>query len=347
MPSAQARLRRLRKVASRRVVVAALTAATAGVGVGLAPVAQAALPLPRSAFANPTSIDEFEPYVPQVSCDYRAKPGTVALRALMMTTYHAGADYGILNTCAAEGMTSEHADGRAWDWGLDYRIPAQRRVAMRVLNWLTANGPDGQPAYNMRRLGIMYMIYNHRIYGQYAASAGWRPYTHCSGATACHVNHIHFSLTWNGAEMRTSWWTGHATPPDYGPCQWWQEVPAPRYTNPRWTPCPAPKPLTVLTGSPRLAVGAHGTYVYLAQLLLRIPMNGRFDGAMWRAVRDFRVAHHLPANGVITTWVWKALRAPLTPKPEPTPPTPTPTPTSTPTSTPTPTPTPTQTTTDS
>ncbi|MGV8968743.1 MAG: DUF4214 domain-containing protein [Cellulomonas sp.] len=76
------------------------------------------------------------------------------------------------------------------------------------MNWLTAVGPDEQVGYNARRLGVMYIIWNRQIWNNSSASAGWRAYT---GAVP-HTDHVHISLSWAGAYMRSSWWTGVALP---------------------------------------------------------------------------------------------------------------------------------------
>jgi hypothetical protein len=61
-----------------------------------------------------------------------------------------------------------------------------------------------------RRLGVMYIIYNRRIWASYRAEEGWRPYV---GASP-HTDHIHFSFSWAGARKQTSYWDG--TPVTYG-----------------------------------------------------------------------------------------------------------------------------------
>jgi hypothetical protein len=52
----------------------------------------------------------------------------------------------------------------------------------------------------------MYIIWNKKIWGAYASSAGWRPYS-CSGVTGCHQDHVHFSFNWAGARAQTSFWS--------------------------------------------------------------------------------------------------------------------------------------------
>src|SRR5207248_6920103 len=106
-----------------------------------------------------------------------------------------------------------------------------RSVATAALQWLLAAGPHGERAWNARRLGIMYVIWNGRIWGAYRAADGWRPYV----GESEHTDHIHFSFSWAGAEKHTSWWTGHVAAVDYGPCRTTTGTPAPRYRprNPR------------------------------------------------------------------------------------------------------------------
>ena len=67
---------------------------------------------------------------------------------------------------------------------------------------------NGMAALNARRLGVMYVIWNGKIWGAYRSADGWRPYT----GGESHSDHIHISLSWNGAMKSTSWWTGKAAP---------------------------------------------------------------------------------------------------------------------------------------
>ncbi|GAC1324893.1 MAG: hypothetical protein NVSMB13_07030 [Mycobacteriales bacterium] len=176
--------------------------------------AAATVPVPGSPSAS-TSIESLSPYIPQTSCDPSAKPGAIALEQLVLRTYPATGSSGIVNTCAAEGQVSEHSEGRAWDWQVSSQDPAQRASADALLNWLLATDSRGHRAAMARRLGIMYMIFDHRIWDSYADEQGWRPYT---GANP-HTDHVHISLSWAGAWARTSYWTGRAAADDFGPCQ--------------------------------------------------------------------------------------------------------------------------------
>ena len=77
---------------------------------------------------------------------------------------------------------------------------------------MTAPGPDGTPAANARRLGIMYIGWGDEMWRAYDTDRGWTELKGCyslqgSGSdTFCHRDHVHFSMTWDGAAGRTSYW---------------------------------------------------------------------------------------------------------------------------------------------
>jgi hypothetical protein len=216
--------------------------------------AQATLPLPApvpSPVPAPPVVEGPAPYVGQVSCDPTAKPGTTALATLVHAHYGVGRNGGISRDCSVGG-TSEHKEGRAWDWMLNASDPVHAATADAFLGWLTATGPDGQPGYNARRLGVMYVIWNAKTWSPSRADRGWTPYT---GASP-HTDHIHVSLAWNGAMRRTSFWTGQVAPHDYGPCRPGPDAPAPAYSGPRSTPCPSFATAPVQTSSPACPGGA-------------------------------------------------------------------------------------------
>ena len=159
------------------------------------------------------------------SCDTRDKPGTVALGQLLKATYP-GTTYGISRSCGSDALpTSEHYDGRAVDWFTNVRTAEGKARGNALVNWLTAKDAKGNVAANARRLGVMYIIWNNRIWGAYSPAAGWRPYSSCAthpaaaSDTTCHRNHVHLSLSWEGAMRRTSWWTKTVARQDFGPCR--------------------------------------------------------------------------------------------------------------------------------
>jgi hypothetical protein len=169
-------------------------------------VAQAVphLPPPPNTPRFDTGIEEFAPYQPQFLCLGKVEPGVKAFEQLLLKTYPATTSLGDMRACSVGG-TSEHYDGRAFDWGADHRVPAQREAGQSLLKWLFATDAAGNEDAMFRRLGLMYVIWNKRIWGTW--SRRWRPYS-CSGVTDCHVNHIHFSFDWAGAREKTSFWTG-------------------------------------------------------------------------------------------------------------------------------------------
>ena len=188
-------------------------------------------PVSRYQFSTPP-----EPparYVGQVSCEAGPQPGTSALRNLLIDTY-GQASIGTLRGCSTGGR-SEHKDGRALDWMLDVRDGADKATADAFLAWLIGRDAQGVSAGNARRLGVMYVIWNRQTWQ--AWNGAWKPYE----GSSPHTDHIHISLSWNGAMKRTSWWTGVvADKDDYGPCQTYVGEPAPRYSGPRYSPCPPP-----------------------------------------------------------------------------------------------------------
>jgi peptidoglycan hydrolase-like protein with peptidoglycan-binding domain len=285
-------------------------------GTAAASPASATVADPVPATAAPAVVDTLAPYLPQRSCDPAVKPGTDALRTLLMSTY-GGRDLGIGRDCSIGGL-SEHKEGRAFDWGLSAAVPAEKAVADQFLTWLLAPGPAGEVAYNARRLGVMYVIWNGRIWGSYRSAEGWRAY----GGAEAHADHIHISLAWNGATKSSSWWTGTAAPTDFGPCPAIEGEMAPVWSGPRLTPCPAPTPVISLTGTPVLAVNSTGPYVRQLQMLLKVtPVSGFFGPVTDAALRAYQTSTGVAVTGRTSAALWAALRAAppaATPAPTPT-----------------------------
>ncbi len=293
------------------VATLALALILGALGTGTAQAAAVPDPVPPATLGV---AEGFSPYLPQVSCDPVTKPGTDALRSLLMATY-GGRDLGITRGCEI-GALSEHKEGRAWDWGLSAAVPAEKALAQQFLGWLTAPGPNGMAAANARRLGVMYVIWNGKIWSAYRASEGWRAY---SGGES-HAGHIHISLAWNGAMKRTSWWTGNTGSIDYGPCVAVEGDPAPKWSAPRATPCPTPISAMSLTGTPLLARESSGAYVVQLQRLLKVtPVTGFFGPITESAVTKLQTDRGLPVTGTTTPATWAAARNPLATSPPPAP----------------------------
>lgn len=288
-----------------RRALGGVVAAAVAVGVlAAAPAARAAEGDPVAPVPAPAKVEGWSPYLGQVSCDPTPKPGTVALRQMVMSTY-GGRDSGIGRSCSVGGR-SEHKEGRAWDWGLDAGNPAEKALAERFLTFLLEPGPNGMAAYNARRLGVMYVIWNRQVWSQYRAADGWRAY---NGSSA-HRDHVHITLTWNGATKRTSWWTGKASATDYGPCVEVEGTLAPPWREPRTTPCPPPVPAESLTETPLLKRGDSGPYVTQLQGLLSVePQSGYFGPLTEAAVTDLQKRQGLRVTGTTTPETWAAARS--------------------------------------
>jgi hypothetical protein len=153
------------------------------------------------------AIEIYSPYQGQSTCNPAPKVGTLALSKLVMAAYPGTGSSGIARDCSIGGR-SEHKEGRAWDWRLSYANPKQRAQASDFARWIFATDVYGNKYSQARRLGIMYVIWNHKIWSAAQASAGWRTYT---GADP-HTGHMHISLSWAGALKKTSYWTGAVSP---------------------------------------------------------------------------------------------------------------------------------------
>lgn len=151
-----------------------------------------------------SSIDAYAPYDGQKTCEASAKAGPIAVRDLLNATYGAHTA-GISRNC--NGTVSEHHEGRALDYHFNYFNAEDRAEAEDFLSWTLANDQYGNGHAMARRLGIMYIIWNNRIWESYRPNAGWTPYS----GDSPHQDHIHISFSWDGAYKRTTWYTAGQT----------------------------------------------------------------------------------------------------------------------------------------
>ena len=282
----------------RRLAVSAVAftfALTFALTFAVAPAAQAAaIPSPPSK-ALPAVLDAQTPYEPQVSCDPRSKPGVVAFAALMTARYKTGTT-GTYRPCQAD--TSEHYDSRALDWMLSVNNPAQKAIANSVTEWLSAN--NGVMA---RRFGISYIIWNRKIWGEYAPNRGWAVYT----GTVPHTDHVHFSFSWDGAMKRTSWWTGRATTvADLGPCRVYAGQFAPLYGGIRTRACPALRVAPVSVYQVAI-LGQKGTHIAVAQRVLGVKADGQFGAATFWKLLTWQSRAGVPVTGVLDKATWRRM----------------------------------------
>ncbi len=154
-------------------------------------------------------------YEGQTRCSPWAKPGVVAFQQMVLTAYPGTGEGSIGRDCSVGG-TSEHKEGRAWDWGVNVGVPSERVAAKDLLDWLRQKDEYGNEAAMARRLGVMYAIWNKRIW---FPGSGWRIYCvdrdgacrdpEDGGIRHPHTDHVHFSFTWAGARKKTTYWKTH------------------------------------------------------------------------------------------------------------------------------------------
>jgi peptidoglycan hydrolase-like protein with peptidoglycan-binding domain len=291
--------------------------------------------LPAPLFPAPTKtlpvgLDMRTPYEPQQSCDPRDKPGVTAFAALMKATYKTGTT-GISRACAPD--TSEHYEGRALDWMLSAKDPQQKAVADSVVTWLSAD--NGAMA---RRFGISYIIWNTKMWREYAPERGWAAYT----GSVPHTDHIHFSFSWDGAMARTSWWTGTATTVvDLGTCRVFAGQYAPLYTVPRTAACPTNLPVAPASPYPVYVIGQKNAQIAVAQTALGVTADGEFGPLTYAALVAWQSRVGVQITGVLDKATWARLvptppAPPVTAPPVTTVPQPAPAPTPVPVVTPAP-----------
>ena len=246
--------------------------------------------------ALPVALDLRTPYEAQLSCDPRDKPGVSAFAALMKANYKTGTT-GISRTCTA--AISEHYDGRALDWMLSAKDPQQKAVADSVVAWLSAD--NGAMA---RRFGISYIIWNTKMWREYAPERGWAAYT----GSVPHTDHIHFSFSWDGAMARTSWWTGKATTTiDLGPCRVYAGQYAPLYTLARTAACPTNLPVAPVSPYPVYVIGQRNAQIAVAQKVLGVTADEQFGPVTFAALVAWQTTARVPITGVLDKATWAKL----------------------------------------
>lgn len=253
------------------------------------------VPAPLTNENLPAEVDALPPLGDNLLCDPTERPGVVAFGDLISTHY--GRPY-YTTWRACTGVRSLHHENRALDWPLNAYDPHDRRLGDAVVAWLTDN--DGEMA---ARFGIRSIIWNHQTW-HLGDETGWRGYI----GQSPHTDHIHFSFTWDGAQMRTSWWTGVAvTQPDLGPCA----VVAGAYAAPpqgvRTEPCEQVSTITLPdTGYAQVLPGGTGAGVDLIQPLLDVAPSGVLDEATRTALVQWQDAQGIPQTGVLDQFTYAA-----------------------------------------
>jgi peptidoglycan hydrolase-like protein with peptidoglycan-binding domain len=324
---------RRRRAAWRAGLAVGAAGALAVAGPALVPAEAAGLPerpvstvgtVPAIPAGMPAAIEPLAPYVGQVSCEPSAKPGTLAFARLLTATYP-GTGYLVEHPCGQDTVASEHADGRAFDWMVSSRSASGRARAEAFLGWLLATDSARRPYAAARRLGVMYVIWNDRIWSSHDPAGGWQPYSTCTAHpetaadAVCHRDRLHLSLSWAGAMARTSFWSKTVAAHDYGPCRPKDLNWAPASTGPNPKPCPVRPAVTAVSGAGPLAVslirfsgatlgpGSSGPVVGAVQQALKITADERYGAFTADAVGAFQVKHSLPATGCLDAATWRAL----------------------------------------
>ena len=175
-------------------------------------VACTVLPLGAASAAGP---DDYADYDPQTTCASAAKPGTVYLLRWLIRQHPDTRYTGTLRSCSS-GSGSEHKDGRALDWGADFNDKSESAQVSAMLKRLFATDRQGNRHALARRMGIMYLIWNNRIYSSYRGFAA-REYSSCSAPSKCsktmlHRDHVHISLSRSGAAAQSTFYRNRGVP---------------------------------------------------------------------------------------------------------------------------------------
>ena len=180
-------------------------------------VAAVALPLAVAVARTPQVGSKFGPaidapasYEGASKCMPSAKPGIIAFQKMVLAAYPGTGAGGIGRACSGSG-TSEHHEGRAWDWGVNAGVASQKAAADELIAWLLERDRYGNDNAMARRFGIMYIIWNKRIWGTWG---GWDTYCRMKkglckdpddgGVLHPHTDHVHFSFSWAGAKKKTT-----------------------------------------------------------------------------------------------------------------------------------------------
>jgi hypothetical protein len=159
-------------------------------------------------------IERYTPYDGQSTCSPSTKPG-MARFMNMVRTHYGGGSLGVGRACGAGG-TSEHKEGRAWDWAMNAGSARDRARVQALMDWLFATDVRCNHYSRARRLGVMYIIWNRHMFRLYDVDRGWASY---SGASP-HTDHVHFSLSRAGGAGTTSFWNPrYRLPANWGPAQ--------------------------------------------------------------------------------------------------------------------------------
>jgi hypothetical protein len=177
----------------------------------LAPLLLAGGVLLTAAPPAAAGIEDFAHYQPEERCSPKAKAGAEYLSGWLVRTY--GGARGRIGSACTDSV-SEHQEGRAVDWSNDATTKAGRTRVKEFLRDVLAADHRDRPAAKARRMGIMYLIWDDRMW---AAWDGFEPEPYlsssCTNVKKCsktlrHRDHVHVSLSRKGGHGRTSFYDG-------------------------------------------------------------------------------------------------------------------------------------------
>lgn len=308
--------------------VSGLLAATLATG-ALALVAASpasATPVPHTPSGLPRAIEPMAQYVGQTACDPYTHGGTKNLARLLARTYgsYGGAGYNTSYSCGTDGSRSEHYDGRAIDWMVSVRNAKQYAAAKAAISWLLATDSHGNRFAMARRLGVMYLIYNNRMWG--AWDGKWEQYNGCyklkshAYDNSCHRTHVHISLSFNGALGHTSFWQKKVWPTNYGPCRPRDLNWAYRYTSANYRGCASYPAVHAKSSASSVKKGLvkwsgadvghtwRGPAVSAVQRAFHFSQTGYYSQALANRVKAFQRKHRgCPVTGAMNQQTWRAL----------------------------------------
>ena len=174
-------------------------------------------------------VEDYAGYQPQTACKRNPKPGVLLLADFLVAR---GGGYGPISRSCEGGGTSEHKESRAFDWMLDANDPVDQAIAQAFLDEVLAPDDTGEPHAIARRMGIMYVLWDDRMWASYDGFAEERYLSSsCRSRRSCsptlrHRDHMHISLTRKAARGLTSWYLAQVPPPTAVPAAVPTAVPA-------------------------------------------------------------------------------------------------------------------------